>query len=89
MVTRFAGKRFVILIPSCIVDNCQIIAEDLRQKVMALKPENLAVTVSIGITSSEGIAKPVLEVLIAEADSAIHLAQQQGYNCTCLFQRHS
>lgn len=88
MVVRFAGKKFTVLLPDTTLDKSKSIAETLRQKVIELKPEGLDITVSIGLTSSEGVTETTLATLIADADSALHSAQVQGYNRTCLCVTH-
>ena len=88
MVARFAGKKFTVLTPDCTLDKGKVIAENLRRKMMKLKPEGLEVTVSIGLTSSEGVAETTLTTLLSDADSALHAAQKQGHNRTCLCITH-
>lgn len=88
LVARFAGKKFTILIPDCTLDKGKATAENLRRKMMELKPEGLDITVSIGLTSSEGVAETTLATLISDADSALHIAQKQGHNRTCLCMTH-
>jgi len=84
MVVRFAGKKFTVLLPDTSLEQGKIVAEELRQKMVELKPEGLDITVSIGLTSSEGVAETTLATLIADADSALHSAQITGYNRTCV-----
>jgi diguanylate cyclase (GGDEF)-like protein len=88
LVARFAGKKFTILIHDCTLDRGKATAENLRRKMMELKPEGLDITVSIGLTSSEGVAETTLATLISDADSALHIAQKQGHNRTCLCMTH-
>lgn len=88
MVIRFAGKKFTVLLPECNLEKGKAIAETLRINMMGLKPEGLDVTVSIGLTSSEGVPETTLATLIADADNALHSAQIQGYNRTCLCITH-
>jgi two-component system, cell cycle response regulator len=88
LVARFAGKKFTILIPDCMLDKGKAVAENLRHKVISLKPEDIEITVSIGLTSSEGVAETTLATLISDADSALQMAQKQGYNRTCLCITH-
>ncbi len=88
LVARFAGKRFTILLPDCTLSKGKSMAEDLRLKMIKLKPEGLEVTISVGLTSSEGVAETTLATLIADADSALHLAQSQGYNRICVCTTH-
>jgi len=88
MVARFVGKKFTILMPDCTLEKGKIVAENLRSQMMELKPEGLAITVSIGLTSSEGVAETTLATLISDADNALQAAQKQGYNRTCLCITH-
>ena len=88
IVTRFAGKKFTVLVPDCMLDKGKAIAENLRRRVMKLNPEEIPITVSIGLTSSEGVAETNLATLISDADSALHSAQMQGNNRTCLCMTH-
>lgn len=83
MVVRFAGKKFTILLPAADLEKGQSLAEALRINIMGLKPEGLDITVSIGLTYSQGGKDVSLPTLIAEADNALHSAQIQGYNRTC------
>jgi len=82
MIARFIGKKFAILMPDCTLEKAKMIAEDLRIKVMNLKPEDLDITVSIGLTSSEGVAEMTLTTLISHAENALQTAQKEGYNRT-------
>jgi len=84
LVARFVGKKFTILIPDCTLAKGKILAEELRLEMFKLKPEGLEVTVSIGLTSSEGVAETTLATLLSDADNALHTAQKQGHNRTCL-----
>lgn len=88
MVVRFAGKKFTVLLPDCTLELGRQIAEELRSRITHLQPEGIEVTVSIGLTSSEGVAETTLATLISDADSALHSAQDQGYNRTCLCMTH-
>lgn len=88
IVARFAGKKFTVLVPDCTLDKGKAVAENLRRRVMKLNPEGTEITVSIGLTSSEGVAETNLATLISDADSALHSAQMQGRNRTCLCVTH-
>jgi len=88
IVARFVGKKFTVLLSDCTLDKGKALAENLRQKTITLKPEGLDITISIGLTSSEGTTKPKLASLISDADSALHTAHEQGNNRTCLYVSH-
>jgi len=88
LVVRFAGKKFTVLLAECTLEKGKKIAEDLRKKVIALKPEGFDITVSVGLTSSEDVVETTLNTLISDADNALHTAQIQGYNRTCVCVTH-
>jgi len=83
IVTRFVGKKFTLLMPDYTLEKGKIMAENLRRQMIELKPEGLDITVSIGLTSSEGVTETTLATLISDADNALQTAQKQGYNRTC------
>ncbi len=83
LISRFAGKKFTVLM-SCTLDKGKTIAEKFRHKTMSLNPEGFDITVSIGLTSSEGQEEATLANLLSNADSALHSAQEQGNNRSCL-----
>jgi two-component system cell cycle response regulator len=88
MVARFAGKKFTILMPDCTLDKGKAIAENLRRQIILLKPESFDITISIGLTSSEGVAETTVATLISDAYNALQMAQKQGCNRTCLCKTH-
>ena len=85
MVVRFVGKKFTILIPDCTLEKGKAIAENVRRKIIELRPKGLEVTVSIGLTCSNDASQTSIASLISDADHALHTAHKQGYNRTCLF----
>ncbi len=84
MMVRFDFKKITLLIPKCNVTKGKIIAEKVRLQVIKLKPNGLNITVSIGLSFSNGHNKILLDTLVSDADSALKSAYQQGHNCTCL-----
>ncbi len=88
MVVRFAGKKFTTLMPDCTLDKGKAIAENLRRQIILLKPEGFDITISIGLTSSEGVAETTLATLISDGYNALQMAQKQGSNRTCLCKTH-
>ncbi|HDN27285.1 MAG TPA: diguanylate cyclase, partial [Thioploca sp.] len=88
MVVRFAGKKFTTLMPDCTLDKGKAIAENLRSQIILLKPEGFDITISIGLTSSEGVAETTLATLISDGYNALQMAQKQGSNRTCLCKTH-
>jgi two-component system cell cycle response regulator len=80
MVSRFEGKKFAALIPDCAFNDGKAFATNLRHDLMKLKPENLEITVSIGVASCDAIAETTLNNLITEANTALIEARKQGIN---------
>lgn len=79
VLTRWGGDEFLVVMPSCDVDDAFRIAEELRLAV-ATRPlaERAQVTVSIGATQ----ARPdeALEAWLVRTDSALYRAKQAGRN---------
>ncbi len=84
-LARFGGKKFTLLLGGYDAQAGLDVAEDLRQKILQLQPENVDISASIGLASLEGMEKPSLNALIANADNALHVAKEKGFNCSELF----
>jgi diguanylate cyclase (GGDEF)-like protein len=80
MISRFAGKKFAALIPDCAFNYGKTLATNLRQDLIKFQPENLEITISIGIASCEAIAETTLNNLITDANAALSEAKKQGNN---------
>ncbi|MFZ4614615.1 MAG: GGDEF domain-containing protein [Rectinemataceae bacterium] len=75
---RFGGEEFVILMPHCGLDNAAGRADQIRLAFEALKPADLLVTMSIGVTTcKEGWD---FECLFRAADEAVYRAKANGRN---------
>lgn len=81
MVARFGGEEFVILLPKCRKQTARNIAQRLRTKIEKLRPADLRVTVSIGVTQAPASCAPDLEIMFRTADKAVYRAKQRGRNC--------
>ena len=89
---RFGGEEFVLLLPQTGQADAHGIAERLRRHVedMAVpidnseSPEYVRLTISIGVSSTEG-ATCGLTDLLAAADAALYYAKQNGRNMTHAF----
>ncbi len=79
VIARFGGKKFTVLLSDCTKENAKDAADLLREKIMQLRPDDMEVTVSIGlaITSERKVS---LNRLIMSADDALESAKQQGLN---------
>lgn len=87
---RFGGDEFVVLAPGITPEQAAVLAERIRVAVcdtpLEIRPGvTLSMTVSIGVAGTtlrrEGVdLKAAAEQLLAEADSALYRAKQQGRN---------
>ncbi len=85
LAARYGGEEFVVVMPDTDVPFAYSVAERLRQQV-AEKPfpvstdaRELRVTVSIGITASEG-PHDTADALLRRADQALYRAKRDGRN---------
>ncbi len=79
IVARFGGEEFVIFLDGCDLATSKGVAERIRQKLEALRPEGLDVTVSIGIAELQSGTEGFTE-LVKRADEAMYKAKNQGRN---------
>ncbi len=80
MVARFGGEEFVVLLNHCAQSDGLLIAEKFRADLEALKPVNLTVTASIGLTWLESNQQHDFEALFAAADKGVYEAKENGRN---------
>jgi diguanylate cyclase (GGDEF)-like protein/PAS domain S-box-containing protein len=89
LVARFGGEEFAVLLPEMSSDQALLAAERIRSQV-ASHPVGLgeavapvAMTVSVGASTSEGTGAVILEDLLARADEAVYRAKRSGRNQVC------
>ncbi len=80
MVARFGGEEFVVLLNHCDGKFAHIKAEKLRVAVENLKPNDLNISSSIGLTSLEVGMQFNFEALFAAADLGVYKAKENGRN---------
>lgn len=80
IISRFGGGEFVVLMPHCSQHDAERRAENLRRRIADLKPQGMAVTASIGLTSLPLDIKVGFDRLINAADRAIADAKKNGKN---------
>ena len=85
LLARLGGEEFLV-VAQCSSAHALIMMERMRSQVELLMPtwedRSLAVTVSIGLASSEQLGYN-LDHLIAQADSALYRAKGTGRNRVC------
>lgn len=84
MVVRFGGEEFSIIFTNKTAEQCRPLAEDLRQKLEALNPTGVHVTVSIGLACNTDITDTDLTGLLSQADKALYAAKERGRNRVCI-----
>lgn len=89
VVGRYGGEEFVILFAETTVDEATAVAEKLRVLVSKRRfdvdgPEQLTVTISIGLAGGHG--QPLrVDDLLRDADAAMYAAKSLGRNQTYVF----
>lgn len=78
---RFGGEEFILLLSQCDLDLAMKKAEALRASIERLKPADLIVTASIGVSSLHlKDNTDDLGSLFARADQGTYIAKNQGRN---------
>lgn len=79
VIARFGGEEFVVVLDHCNAANAEIKANNIREKIEALKPDGINVTVSIGVAQLNGDDDGFTGML-KRADDAVYQAKEQGRN---------
>jgi diguanylate cyclase (GGDEF)-like protein len=79
IAARFGGEEFVVLLSHCTQEKAVIKANQLREKIEAMKPIGLKVTVSIGVSELSKDETSFTE-LLDRADQALYQAKESGRN---------
>ncbi len=91
-LARYGGEEFVVVLPKTDFKGAELVANQLRQDILALKiPHQLSqtakyVTISIGVVTTlpnQGKHSPI--DLIEGADKMLYVSKKNGRNCVnCL-----
>ncbi len=87
---RYGGEEFVIILPETSLDGALVIAERLRNRVENHRfrssgdgnnsPEEISITISIGISHASASNLITSEQLVAQGDKALYYAKKNGRN---------
>ncbi len=82
---RYGGEEFVVLLPSTVLNNACIVAEEIRRRMSEKRLKHVKTGESLGrITASLGVAEITLDDTIdslsERADKALYLAKDSGRN---------
>ncbi|MEP1445026.1 MAG: diguanylate cyclase [Paraglaciecola sp.] len=84
LIARFGGEEFIMLLPDTGVNDANLFAERLHRLTSKIEVDDFSITVSIGITMSDGSQS--LHDLTMQADSALYQAKEKGRNRTEFFE---
>ena len=78
---RFGGEEFIVLLPHCEGKDAMCRAESFRRQISALRPADITITVSIGVSQISENRQVNYEELFSTADEAVYAAKVQGRDC--------
>lgn len=88
IVGRFGGEEFIIILPNVTsieaFEFMEYVRKELENNPFVIEGENLNVTMSFGISSSNG--RKSIESLINEADMALYFGKNNGRNKTYIYE---
>jgi diguanylate cyclase (GGDEF)-like protein len=80
LVSRFGGEEFIILFSPCNKKDALIKSKKLIKQIEALKPNDITVTISIGLSKLLLDNNDNLTSLLKRADDALYIAKENGRN---------
>jgi len=80
LVTRYGGEEFVVLMTHCCGEDALRKAEKIRGGIQELKPGDLEITASIGVTSIEVGSSSDFEAMFYAGDEGVYAAKKSGRN---------
>jgi two-component system cell cycle response regulator len=89
LVGRYGGEEFLIVLPNCNLATATRRADEIRglvsKSAMVTTFAKCPVTISMGITVSDGAHGVTIEDLLQQADEALYRAKRNGRNCVRAF----
>jgi len=88
MAFRYGGEEFAVILPETELENAEIFAHRLRERIAStsvlLGQKELSVTISVGVAQSGGWSSSP-NVLVEAADIALYHAKKNGRDCVCVY----
>jgi diguanylate cyclase (GGDEF)-like protein/PAS domain S-box-containing protein len=86
VVCRYGGEEFSVLMPQTPLDDAELLAERIRLAIKGLKPGNVPVTASLGVScAADGAVSP--QDLLDQADKCLYVAKRHGRNQVVRFDK--
>lgn len=82
---RYGGEELVLLLTNTTTEEAQKVASRLHERLRTLDSEDPAITISIGIATSDGAHTREYSDLLALADRSLYQAKRDGRNRTVVF----
>ncbi|HEU4657795.1 MAG TPA: GGDEF domain-containing protein [Capillimicrobium sp.] len=76
---RLGGEEFLVVLPGLDIRQAAEVGERLRRGIEELAPNDIPVTISVGVSAGSGDAV-ALDALFAQADAALYAAKGAGRN---------
>jgi len=87
IIARYGGEEFIIIFDKCLLHDAMKKADILRMKIYNLKPNNINVTASFGVSCINNNLHNDFDHLLQEADDALYKAKKNGRNQVMIYEK--
>jgi diguanylate cyclase (GGDEF)-like protein len=77
---RYGGEEFLVIMPDATIEEAKSLAERIGNEISARPIQDIAVTVSLGVTHYRSSDR-VIDDIIKRADDSLYEAKSAGRNC--------